>query len=238
MENSFKPIIINDLKIWRLFESEKETVYCIGSKSLDRYIKVTDNKDFIYNFSKSLTGNYTIEDLDKRYKQQGIKFDVAKIVNILCRSGLIVNSPYKVLEKQEMESLSFKLFEINIENKYDFFCKLSHIIFPYIFYLSIIIILTGFICFLYKYKVFFDSNMYKINNSYELGIIFMIIICSVSIIIHEFSHAFVACKYKLKPKKMIISLYLLVSPIVYLKIPGIYTLKPRETIALWSAGMY
>lgn len=60
----------------------------------------------------------------------------------------------------------------------------------------------------------------------------------VSIFIHELSHAAVATKFSLVPSTMTIALYLYTSLVVYLKIPGLYTLSPKKRIAVWGAGMF
>ena len=36
---------------------------------------------------------------------------------------------------------------------------------------------------------------------------------------------------------LVLSLYLYISPIVYLKIPGIYTVNPKTRVKIWSAGI-
>lgn len=61
---------------------------------------------------------------------------------------------------------------------------------------------------------------------------------SVCLLFHEISHGIVAARYGLVPRKLVFSLYLMVSPVAYLKIPGMYTLTPKKRIHIWLAGMY
>ena len=238
MDQSFKPTIVKDLDVWELFKIKKESIYCIGSKSLDRYIEVKNNKDFIYNFCKILNGKYTIQQLIEVYKKKNNSFDVEKMIDILIRSGLIVNVENKYVEKSEMDKLSCTFFEVNLEKKSNFFKKACKIIFPYVFCLTIIMnIIAIFYCII-NYKIFFNLNIYEMRNSYDFSIIIIAIALSICLMLHETSHGIVAYKYGLKPQKAVFSLYLMVSLMAYLKIPGIYTLKPKKRILVWSAGMY
>jgi putative peptide zinc metalloprotease protein len=53
---------------------------------------------------------------------------------------------------------------------------------------------------------------------------------------HETSHAAMAMKYGLKPRKVSVSIYLF-SPIIYITIPGIYTLSRNKRLLVHSAGI-
>lgn len=234
----FKPIIANDLSMWEMFQSNAGNTYCIGSIDLDRYIKVTQNKDLIFKFCKTLNGNYTINELKEMYYSQNINLNIEKMIEILCKAGLIVNCEDIPRQIHEMDKFSLKIFTINLEKSYKFLDKCNKIIFPYIFYMSIIIICVGFILTILNYNIFFNPSSYKIANSYEIGIVCIAINSMFSLLSHEFSHAIVSCKYRLKPKNITLALYLLISPIVYLKIPGIYTLPPKKRIVVWAAGIY
>lgn len=238
MEQVFKPIIAEDLNVWKLFEFKEESVYCIGSKALDKYIKVKNNEDFIYEFCKKLNGKYTIKELIINYKEKSINFNVEKMIDILIRSGLIINVEKKYIEKTEMDKLSYKILEFNIENKQNFFKKAAKMIFPYIFCLSVIINLVALYYCIVNYKVFFELNIYQIRGSYDFSIIIITVALSICLILHEIGHGIAASKFGLKPQKAVLSLYLMFSLMAYLKIPGIYTLKPKKRIIVWAAGMY
>lgn len=44
-------------------------------------------------------------------------------------------------------------------------------------------------------------------------------------------------KFGLRPSKIVFAIYL-ITPMVYLKISGIYSLKPKKTVGVWAAGVY
>jgi putative peptide zinc metalloprotease protein len=57
-----------------------------------------------------------------------------------------------------------------------------------------------------------------------------------SLAAHELSHALAAMRLGLFPRSATVSLYLGFIPLVYLRIPGLYTLPPGSRIQVWSAG--
>lgn len=57
-----------------------------------------------------------------------------------------------------------------------------------------------------------------------------------SLLAHELSHALAALRRGLIPQSITVSLYLGFVPIVYLRIPGLYTLPPAERIRVWCSG--
>ncbi|HEX2210498.1 MAG TPA: hypothetical protein VHG93_22655 [Longimicrobium sp.] len=57
-----------------------------------------------------------------------------------------------------------------------------------------------------------------------------------SMLLHEAGHAAAAARAGLRPRTLTVALYLGFIPMLYLRIPGLYTLSPRRRIAVWSAG--
>ena len=82
-----------------------------------------------------------------------------------------------------------------------------------------------------------NLNIFQLSNNYIFVFVATLIIMGISMFIHEISHGVVAYKYGLIPKQLVVSLYLYISPIVYLKIPGIYTVNPKTRVKIWSAGI-
>ena len=82
-----------------------------------------------------------------------------------------------------------------------------------------------------------NLNIFEFSNNYIFIFVSTFIIMGISMFIHEISHGVVAYKYGLIPKQLVVSLYLYISPIVYLKIPGIYTVNPKTRVKIWSAGI-
>jgi Zn-dependent protease len=67
-------------------------------------------------------------------------------------------------------------------------------------------------------------------------------ICAVlvflSVVLHECSHGIAAIFFGLSVRHIRVALYLGFIPIVYLRINGLYTLRPRQRLLVWLAGPY
>jgi putative peptide zinc metalloprotease protein len=57
-----------------------------------------------------------------------------------------------------------------------------------------------------------------------------------SMLLHEAGHAVAAAWSGLRPRTLTVALYLGFIPMLYLRIPGLYTLAPARRIVVWSAG--
>lgn len=85
--------------------------------------------------------------------------------------------------------------------------------------------------------MFLKGSSYSLGGSYTLGILVTLGIFVLSIGLHELAHGIAGYKFGLKPSKLVIALYVM-TPMFYLKMPGIYTIKPRKRVYIWSAGVY
>jgi len=90
----------------------------------------------------------------------------------------------------------------------------------------------------------FSSAAGKVKSSWthgHLGIVgYALLFVGVLTIalLHESFHGLAALHYGLEPRKITVALYLGFIPYVYISIPGIYTIIPKQRIVLWSAGLY
>lgn len=234
----FHPISVKDINVWTLFEKENGNIYCVGSKEKDRFIMAQDyNKDAIYHFTKDLDGSHSVGELiENRNKKYA--FNVKKLLEILGRAGLIENANGNIIEKQELDKLSLEIYKGDLTKQYNFYNKIEKFIFPFGLKLSKILIVLGILSSIINIPVFYNSDSYNIFDSYELGVIVIMINSTITLFLHEFSHILVGHYKGLQPKNFVISLYMYITPIVYVKTPGIYTLKPRDRIEIFSAGIY
>lgn len=60
----------------------------------------------------------------------------------------------------------------------------------------------------------------------------------VSLLLHELSHAAAAVREGIDPASINVALFLGLIPVVYVRIPAIYTVAPRARARIWSAGMH
>ena len=79
-------------------------------------------------------------------------------------------------------------------------------------------------------------NIYNLFDSVFISIIISTVITTICVLLHEMAHAIVAAHYRLIPQKVSISIYLF-TPIIYITIPGIYTLPRKQRILVHAAGI-
>ncbi|AGK96634.1 M50 family metallopeptidase [Clostridium pasteurianum] len=235
-----KPLVVSDIKPYLLFKYDnKEDVYCIGSLEKDKYIEVNQKlKDKILNVISYFDGENTLDDIKYKLENKDkIKINVDKLYNLLNKSGLIENSNNINIEKNEYEKYGVNILTLELKKFYNFFKFLSKYI-NFIIFISIFIIIISIPNFILVLKQMLYLNIFKIVNSSTLSVIISISITTLSVIFHEFSHAIVATRFGLKPKKFKVSLYLYLNPIAYIIIPGIYTIERKKRIYIWLAGVY
>lgn len=234
------PIAIPDIGCYLLYDYDdidKENVYSIGSIENDKYIEVKEgNKDAIFSAIKYLNGENTIKEVEEKViSNMNCKINIEELTKILERGGLLLGINDGKVEKGEYDLLSFNLFRLDISKYEKFFNIFEKIIKP----TKILIILCTCIALLFcnVFSNIINLNIFNISGNYIVIIISTFVIMGISLFIHEVAHGAVAYKYGLIPKQLVVSLYLYISPIVYLKIPGIYTVAPKVRIKIWSAGV-
>lgn len=239
METPIKPKVINDILVYELFNKKDSKIYCVGSREIDRYFEVRGNiKDEVLKAIEYFDGTHTLEEIYTLLREkEGLSFDIEKFYDLLQTTGLLENEKENKVEKSEYERVSLKLLEMDISKNEKIFNKLSGIV-PFIFIFTLILIPFSVFNIRSNIGSFVDIKNFKINGSYIIGAITIVAIFFISILLHEIAHGIVARKYGLIPKKLVVSLYLFISPMVYLKIPGLYTIKENERIKVWAAGIY
>ncbi|MGX7025992.1 M50 family metallopeptidase [Vagococcus hydrophili] len=229
------PTIVSDVKCWLLFK-KKENEYCLGSLSTNNFIKlyeyqIEDVNKMIY----LMDGNNTLEFIDKQIKS----FQVKNLFDVMCSIGLIQGYESQK-KKNEFELYSFTFFKIPLYKMNKFLCALSSKIInrKILIIISMIMLIICIVFFKNIPYLMTSPTTYKLLDSDILNIILYYLLTIVSVLLHELSHALVASRYNIYPTYFSGALYLYISPIVYLTIPGIYTRQPKERIYVWGAGMY
>lgn len=238
--NYIKPKVVKDLSSWLLFRKKNEDLYCIGSIEKDSYLEVPEHTyKSVLLAIKSFNGEHTLNEIQNSLlNNDHILLDTVKLYNILCKAGLIDNIDDSLREKQELEILSFKLLEVSISPIVNLLALLLKVIFPYGIIVSLPIILFGLTNLVSSAMLFIEPISYTVNESYLLGLFISLFAFSISLGFHELSHMLIAYKYGLIPSKLTISLYLGFIPMIYLRIPGIYTIEPIKRIKIWVSGVY
>lgn len=235
------PKVVSDISCWLLFEKKQGNIYCVGSIEKDKYIQIPEKSiNEVMTCIKYFDGDHSISNIETILKNEyHIIINASQLYDILCKANLIENNTEKnLIEKQEFEKLSVTIFKLNLSSIYEFINKIEKSFLNKFLYITIPVIIIGTIMLLLNFQLFLSSRMYKVSESYILGFSIMIIVFLLSIFLHELGHALLACRYHLKPKEIIFGLYLGITPIIYLKIPGLYTIERKKRIVVWASGVY
>ena len=134
----------------------------------------------------------------------------------------------------EVSMLSKKLFNFPLN-----FSEKIGVLFYYVYWSILILMVLGFGIFALINNYFTAehilNNISRFNGTgYMLSLLLNIPI----FVFHELAHVATACKYRLNTNLQIhLALYFYFFPYVYVKIPGLYTLKRSARIHILSSGV-
>ncbi len=235
LSGDFKPKFYDDIRISLLFENTTPEIYCVGTIESDNYLKIDKNKlEFMKTLINVTDGEKTIDEIDRTLSSIYALSSYRSFFTMLGQYGLIKN--YEIKKKSDLNIFSINLFQINISK----FCSNIKEIVPNLLvffkvaYLFVFSVLLGLII----AGVVDIKTMFQVNNTSTIeNIILTLLYIIPTIITHELSHMIVAIKHNLHPNKLKFSLYMLIYPIIYVVIPGIYFVKREERIWILSAGV-
>ena len=240
MTRAIKPKVVSNIQYWILNTVKDKTYYTVGSKELDRYIKVREDLLAVIMQAVSfLDGTNSLEEIEyvfmTEYKS---KVNMSVIYDKLANAGLIEGMDSKVINSEisilgnDILNIKFKTFPKKIILPVRKFVKITFVV-------SIIIVIIALI----QVTITFDKCIFVIkqsfiyDDSYILGAIFVALSAIIGLMIHEMGHWLVAVSYGLQPSEFHLTMYTGLLPIWYFKINGLYTLTTRKRVAVMAAGM-
>lgn len=233
------PCVVNDIRPYLLYEyKDKEDKYAIGSISRDRFIEVDESdKNAVMQAISLMDGHHSYETIEEKIKDDtGAVLNAEGLYDVLKKADLISAKGNHQVEKNEFETLGFKIFEVGLERFRKLFSILSILTVPTVVLTVLAVIFTVLFGIL-NFDDLSSVSLLGFEENYIRNFVCILLIMTCSISLHEMAHGITAAKYGITPKKLSVSLYLYVSPIVYIKLPGLYTVKPKERIKIWIAGV-
>lgn len=231
-----KPVIVNDIRCSVMYSyKNKEDIYCIGSESRDKYFIAKENESVIYmDIINMMTGEYSLEEI-KQYFKEIPEAIVDNVYNVCLRCNFITND--HMTQQKEFSELravykDVAVFDISKMNNV---CKKISSVF-YIMLISLMVLCIA--ASLIKIGTVFMSIPWKSVTGDIRTLLFCTVITTVSLIIHEFSHAVIGSKIGLNIKEAHLAVFSFMSLACYISLPGIYFLKPIKRIFIWGAGMF
>ncbi len=234
------PCVIEDIEYWFLMEKDNVRIYSIGNKKVDRYIKISEkNLALVLDVIKEFDGKHEIREISKKIQETHKAYvDINEIYSKFNRAGLLKNSDLG-FEKSEIRALALNIFNIDIPLLGESARKnISRLWYSYTAMCLLIIGIGLFLLITCAGTVVFSNQAVILNNSYIKGVAITFLMAVPCLLMHEMSHAICAISMGLMPSKIALSLYFGILPMWYVKIPGIYTIKPSKRVWVLASGVF
>lgn len=235
-----KPKALSDIGYWVYFEKEEVIYYSLGSRTVDRYIKVSEKQlEPIMEVVRLMDGNHSLDVIEDYLKsEKNIVVDVKKLFNLLKSVGLIEGfSADKV--NGEVSIVGVELFSIDLPDITKKVKKISKALleaWKVVFLFSVVALILAILT---RYSNFLEirRSIFTVGNSHVIGLFWLAGFFFLTSLFHELSHWCVAVNYGIRPDKLKITLYSGILPIIYVKINGLYTLDKKKRVKVMAAGM-
>lgn len=240
IDECFIPVLVHDLDRYKLFESESGDVYCYGSVKRDRFVEVPSSITEVADLAVGyMDGERTLANIQEiMLSDHQIDLDMVHLCNIFASSDLLENNPDQgLIEQQEFDKYFFKVMNLPMNWTRVFMQKISKKTLKLIQYCMLALIVSGSIGIMMNWNLFIQGRSYQIAESHGYGVGILLAMLLLSIMLHEAGHAVAAYGAGLRPDKLVVGLYLTLTPMIYLKIPGMYTVNRWSRIKIWSAGI-
>ena len=233
------PCVCKGIDAYLLYQyKDKEDKYAIGSIERDRFIEVNEtDKDVVLQTIQLMDGKHDFEEIKSEIlKNTGRSIDSEELYNILKKANLISEEDNPEAIKTEFETFGLKLIDVKIGKVKKVFKAVSVITYPF-FFIAVASLIFSLIFAVINHDKVRNVSFLAFNDNYIINIISIYSFSTISLILHEFAHGIVGSRFGIDPKKLTLSLYMYISPILYIKLPGLYTIRPRKRVMIWLAGV-
>lgn len=233
MHSRVYPKVIEGTQCTLLFK--RKNIYCIGNRSSRNFIKLyPEQKKDAEIALHMMNGKSSLEDIMSVLPD----FDVYNFYIALCNCGLIAGKDSNI-KKNEYEIYSLKIASFQLtENYFERYILKKFLLKKYFYLLTLLLLLATAYSARSIPNILMNPNCYRIFHSDSLNLLIYYVVSVSSVLLHELGHKIIAIKYGIFPKKLVIALYLYISPIIYLEMPGIYAISQWKRIKVWGAGIY
>lgn len=235
------PKLIDGINCWLFFKEQpgNPATYIVGNEKLDRYITVPSAKlPIVQKALKMFDGEASLATvatyfLETEHKQ----VDVAGLYGRLENAGLLQQPGSPDSSTGDIQKASVTLFDINLERITFPLNRIASAAYTWGFVVTTLLIVVGSALVLRDPHVLGFSSE-TVNRSIRFADAGMIGMILASFFLHELAHGLVATHYGLHAKHLRVSFYLGFIPLISLRVPGLYTLKPAIRIKVFLAGVY
>lgn len=234
---TFCPRAVDGIERHILFTKKGGDVYSMGSLEVDKYIFLNEQQSIVVMQAvEYMDGTNTIEEIqDKLVQKQHIKINVEQLCGILIKGGLMEQSAEMPIKKEfdEIKTFFVTIKTFSLSKVYGLLRAIPYADVLLFVFLALSIMVSVLLILCAPSLTFTLDGLF----SQPQAIFYYLIVSTVSILAHEFSHAAVGVRYGLKPSTLTVAAYAYVSPMIYIKLPGIYFLPPKKRLITWGAGV-
>jgi hypothetical protein len=223
------PKLVAQLGQWELFPGTA----VIGSKELDRYIRVpSPAAPVILRAAQYMDGSRSPAQIDELLAESGARVDLPALCRRLKDAGLIEGAPYRSdLDRVALTWASFSLWSGPLENEAAIAAWRR--VFAAATVMAAVVTVASLLAI-----VFFRPPEELISSPPAAWSTLVPALAAffLSLAIHEGAHGLAALSAGLAPTRVRILGYFGVIPYIVLTISGMYTVTPRSRLRIWLAG--
>ncbi len=237
------PRLLEHVDAWLLFQhsDSRKNVYVVGNREVDRYISVPGPKlPLVLRVLSLFDGAHSLDSIQAQFNIADRKrVDVQKLYHQMYANGLLASPTPARVNQGDIEKMSVRVFAIPVQKLFILLRSFHGVFFPWLVAVMFLLIVAGTEQAVAHRKMLMapaQSVWNGTNRAAEVLLYPMLLL--VSFLFHEMAHGVVASRYGIFARRFEGALYLGFIPIIYLRIPGLYTLRPVDRIKVWSAGIY
>lgn len=227
---SLPPRLLDDVSVWLFYPraAGRDEIYIVGSITADRYLTVPGSMlPAVRAFIDQLDGRRSLDEARERMRERGIEMDVEALHRKFVRAGLVLTRSNRPMG--DIQAASTELVRLPVDRLLRALSGFSRFGWPVTF-LAAALIVTALTL------AVFDPAFRRLTAK-PAGLAEAVLIGTASVVFHELSHCYAASCRGIASGTVKAQLYLGVIPIVGLKLAGLYTLTPRDRLAVWGAGI-
>ena len=237
------PRLRGGVDVWPLFPPRraKPGVYIVGDLRLDCYVVITEDKiAVVKHILPMLDGFHSSAEIDayilcEKHKQVRSELLCAQLAD----AGLIEGTQ---IPPGDFTKASVQVGGVNIAPFMTAASRLPKLWTNIASLLCLALIVSGLALIYMSWPqitlplsaIWAGSRAYLSSSAFALYFATFLI----ATLAHELAHGIAAAFFGLIASRIEVSLYLGIIPMVYLRIPGLYTLSPKRRIITWSAGVF